>query len=100
VELGIEARHVFDVGLAGATDIEIFHAARRVSADVVTKDMDFVLLSERHGPPPKIVWITIGNTSNRQLWKSVAAAWPRVEQLIKAGEPLIEIGRVHRRQRR
>jgi predicted nuclease of predicted toxin-antitoxin system len=58
---------------------------------VLTKDSDFVDLVARHGPPPQIVWLTCGNTTNAALREILAAAWPRVAALLAAGEPLIEI---------
>lgn len=60
---------------------------------MVTKDEDFVQLLEHRGPPPQIVWVTCGNVRNETLREIVDAAWPRVAELIAAGEPLIEIGR-------
>ena len=72
----------------------IFEAARSgKAAVVVTKDEDFVQLLEHRGPPPQIVWVTCGNVRNETLREIVDAAWPRVAELIAAGEPLIEIGR-------
>jgi len=69
VEFSIECFHVRNLNLLRATDSEIFFRARDESAIVMTKDMDFVNLLERNGPPPKIIWITIGNTSNDNLKK-------------------------------
>ena len=42
-------------------------AARNAQAIIVTKDIDFLRLLERHGPPPQILWLTCGNTSNERL---------------------------------
>lgn len=53
-----------DLGLRDAQDKEIFEAARQEKAVVMTKDSDFVLLLDRLGPPPQIIWVTCGNTSN------------------------------------
>ena len=92
-EHGVDAIHVFDVGLVHADDAAIFDAARLgKAAVVVTKDEDFVQLLDRQGPPPQIVWVTCGNVRNAVLREIVGAAWPRVSALLAAGEPLIEIG--------
>ena len=58
----VEARAVRDVHLREAKDREIFEAARRAGAVVMTKDADFPALIERFGPPPQVTWITCGNT--------------------------------------
>jgi len=93
-EHGVEAVHVVDVGLVGKDDAVIFDTARSGKAAViVTKDEDFVRLLDRNGPPPQIVWVTSGNVRNAELREIVDAAWPRVAELLAAGEPLIEIGR-------
>jgi predicted nuclease of predicted toxin-antitoxin system len=41
------------LGLRDASDREIFEAARRERAVVITKDIDFVQRLELHGPPPR-----------------------------------------------
>lgn len=60
---------------------------------MVTKDSDFVRLLERHGPPPKILWITLGNVRNRELAQVVEQRWERVRAHFESGEPLVELGR-------
>ena len=93
-EHDVEALHVVDVGLVDADDSVIFDAARAAKvAVIVTKDEDFVKLLDRRGPPPQIVWVTSGNVRNAELREIIHAAWPRVAELLAAGEPLIEVGR-------
>ncbi|MCC6773409.1 MAG: DUF5615 family PIN-like protein [Gemmatimonadaceae bacterium] len=88
---GVAALAVRDLQLRDAEDPVIFQAARDAGAVVLTKDADFVTLVGRHGPPPQIVWLTCGNTSNRALRELLTTAWPRVVVLLEAGEPLVEI---------
>ena len=90
-EFGIEVVHVDDPGLRTATDSAIFAAARAAQVIVVSKDTDFVHLLERHGPPPQILWVTCGNTTNARLWELVRAAWPEAAKLFAAGEALVEL---------
>jgi len=61
--LGFQAVAVRDLGLRDSDDIEIFNSARDEDAIVLTKDRDFLDLLGRFGPPPKLVWLTCGNTS-------------------------------------
>lgn len=56
----------------------------------MTKDIDFTRLLEKHGPPPQIIWITLGNTANARLREVLEHVFPRVEALL-ASEPLVEI---------
>ena len=90
--LGVAALAVRDLGLRDAKDREIFHAAREAGATVMSKDSDFVALVRRLGPPPKLVRITCGNTSNAYLRTLLLGALPRALQLLAKGESVVEIG--------
>jgi predicted nuclease of predicted toxin-antitoxin system len=87
----VSAQALRDLGLRDATDREIFTAARSASAVVMTKDSDFVKLLEESGPPPQVVWLTCGNTSNARLKQILTKALPRAIGLLESGEPLVEI---------
>jgi predicted nuclease of predicted toxin-antitoxin system len=89
---GIDATAVRDIGLRDADDVEIFQAARSADAIVVTKDRDFVNLLERHGPPPRVIWVTCGNTSNSRLRDLLRSTLPQALLLLEAGERMVEIG--------
>ncbi len=89
---GVQAKAVRDLGLRDATDEQIFAAARRSGATIVTKDSDFAHLLERLGPPPQVIWVTCGNTSNECLRGVFERCWRSVGELIAKGEPLVEIG--------
>ncbi len=55
------------------------------------KDRDFVELLSRLGPPPKIIWITAGNTSNRQLTRILKATFKDAVAALESGESFVEI---------
>lgn len=83
-----------DSVLVSAEDAEIFAAAREAKATMMTKDRDFVDLLARFGPPPQVLWISCGNTSNRAMKHILASAFPPAMELIQSGEPLVEISDV------
>lgn len=58
-----ESQHVLAVGLDTATDREVWEYARDHDLVLVSKDSDFRQLAFLHGPPPKVVWLRVGNTS-------------------------------------
>ena len=91
VSFDLAAIAVRDLGFARAADSEIFFAARRANAVVVTKDSDFVRLLDRHGPPPRVLWITLGNTSNERLKAVLTTSLLRGMDLFAGGESLVEI---------
>lgn len=64
---GIDTYSAAFIGMRDANDAEIFAEARRRHAIVLTKDDDFVQLLNCLGSPPKIIWLTCGNTSKQHL---------------------------------
>ncbi len=88
----IQAYSVKRLGYRDAADRIIFEAARAAKAVVITKDGDFVSLLEQHGPPPQVLWVTLGNTSNARMKAVLSKTFARAMSLLKAGEPLVEIG--------
>ena len=60
----VSATAVRDLGLRDATDLAIFRAAHAACAVIMTKDRDFPDLMEHRAPPPQVIWLTCGNTSN------------------------------------
>ena len=48
-----------------ASDIEIWNYAQKFSYMIVTKNEDYHNLVTLKGHPPKVIWIRIGNCSNK-----------------------------------
>jgi predicted nuclease of predicted toxin-antitoxin system len=90
-ELGHPARSVRDLGLRNAKDKDIFAGARQAKAIVLTKDADFVDMVDRLGPPPAVIWLTCGNTSNVAVSTLLKSTLPKAIELIGRGEALVEI---------
>lgn len=93
-DLGIECVHLRDLGLRDAEDEAVFARARSMNAVVMTKDSDFVDLVSRLGPPPRVIWLTCGNTSNASLRLLLRNLLPQAMAVLDTGEPLAEIGRL------
>ena len=90
-EFDLDAVPVRDLSLLRADDQEIFLEARGKADVVMTKDRDFVGLLERLGSPPKVIWITAGNTSNQNLKRILAETLLDALALLEVGEVLVEI---------
>ena len=91
MHFAVEATPVRDLGLREASDQSIFDAARSVNAVVMTKDVDFVGILERLGPPPQILWVTCGNTSDARLREILGDVFGTAIEMLAMGEPLVEI---------
>lgn len=67
VAFEVTAVSVRDLGYRHSQDPDIFAAARSADAVVMTKDADFAEMVTREGPPPGVIWLRCGNTSNAAL---------------------------------
>lgn len=63
-----ESRHVTDVDLDTATDAEIWSWAGEHGYVIVSKDSDFRQLAFLHGPPPKAIWLRMGNAATIDIF--------------------------------
>ena len=88
---GLEASALRDLLLRDAQDIEIFEAARVENAVILTKDSDFIDLVCRLGTPPKILWLTCGNVTNRNLRQLLSATLPDALEQLRQGAMIVEI---------
>lgn len=59
--------HVRDLGLLSTPDVEIWEAAAAQGYVLVSKDEDYQRLAVWRGPPPKVVWIRLGNCSTQDI---------------------------------
>jgi predicted nuclease of predicted toxin-antitoxin system len=91
---GVECEHIRGTDLARAEDHAIFAALRRVEQVIMSKDEDFADLVTRLSPPPQVLWIRLGNLTNRALQAYLTDAMPRALELLRAGEPLVEMHRI------
>lgn len=87
----ITALSLKNLSLRDAKDIDIFQAARRDDAVIMTKDSDFIDLVCRLGQPPQIIWITCGNVTNRNLRQLLSRTLSLAIEVIKRGEAMVEI---------
>lgn len=69
-----ESVHVAEIGLDQATDAEIWAHAGATDFVVVSKDSDFRQLAFLHGPPPKVIWLRVGNVSTDAIHELLAAS--------------------------
>lgn len=62
-----DSAHVAGLRLDTATDAEIWRYAGEHDFVIVSKDSDFRQLAFLHGPPPKAIWVAVGNASTKQI---------------------------------
>ncbi len=89
--IGHDAQHVSEVGLASASDDQIWLAAQQFGAAIITKDQDFALRRSFARPGPAVIWIRFGNTRKTELLGRVSASLAEVIAALARRETLIEL---------
>jgi len=79
VDLYPGSAHVRDLGLARADDRDVWDHAGTHGFTVVSKDSDFHQLAFLHGPPPKAVWLRIGNCTTEDVEQMLRSRHGQVE---------------------
>ena len=90
-DMGYDVQAVREIGLRDAEDAEIWSYALDNNAAIITKDQDFADRLLLVKGPPVIVWLRIGNTSNRRLLEWLLPLWKDILQRVEAGERLVEV---------
>ena len=73
--------HVRDCGLKGHADHEVWEYARANGFTMVSKDSDFYQRSLLYGPPPKLVWLRLGNCTRDDLVNLLVASEQTIQSL-------------------
>ena len=85
--------HAQDLDLEERADLVIWRYARAQGYVIVTKDRDFVLLSQKRWHPPKVIRLTTGNGPTSEV---VALLRERYDALLNfyqdESTPFLEIG--------
>jgi predicted nuclease of predicted toxin-antitoxin system len=79
-----DCQHVTDVGLDTATDEEIWSHARESDLVICSKDSDFRQLAFLHGPPPKVVWLRLGNASTSEIHRVIVDHLDVIEAFVES----------------
>jgi predicted nuclease of predicted toxin-antitoxin system len=59
--------NVLDLDLFAREDKEIWEYARLHNYSIISKDFDFYQRAFEFGHPPKVIYLTLGNCSNRDV---------------------------------
>jgi predicted nuclease of predicted toxin-antitoxin system len=90
---GHSASAVRDQGLRNSDDGSIANFAEKNDWIVVTKDEDIVDRTLGHKDGPRVVWLRIGNSTNRVLFAWLEPLWPEVIRRLQEGQHVIEVRR-------
>jgi predicted nuclease of predicted toxin-antitoxin system len=90
-EQGHEAQAVREAGLREAGDGAIWTYALQTSAVILTKDEDFTVRSQQTSDGPAVVWLRVGNASNRALRAWLEPRLAGIVPLLGQGSRRVEV---------
>ena len=61
------ATHVMEEHLDAASDRRVWEFAKHHGYTIVTKDEDFNDMVLHYGPPPKVIWLKVGNCRTAEI---------------------------------
>ncbi|MDQ6435558.1 DUF5615 family PIN-like protein [Mesorhizobium sp. LHD-90] len=88
---GHSASHVYDIGMGAATDHQVAAAAVERHAILVSKDEDFFVMCQLGQLACPFLWVRVGNTTNRALWKIVEPVLDSALKAFAAGDQVVEL---------
>ncbi|MBM3880052.1 MAG: hypothetical protein FJ387_10090 [Verrucomicrobia bacterium] len=90
-ERGLAAAPVRELGLRDSDDGSVWSFAIAGEWIVLTKDEDFAARCIGNPAAPAVVWLRIGNCTNRVLFAWLEPLLPGIKNRLAEGEKLIEV---------
>lgn len=87
--LPVSCSHATDLGTQ-PTDTQLWKHARAKNWIILTRDTDFFNRLMLEGPPPKVIWVRLGNIRRKDIEDLLARLWPSISELLLTAD-LIEI---------
>ena len=92
-EKGYSASAVRDQGIRNSDDGSIVNFSTESDWVVVTKDDDIVERAIGRKDGARVVWLRIGNSTNRALFAWLEPLWSEVVRQLEQGQRVIEVRR-------
>lgn len=93
-DFNVSAKSFYELNFQTTDDEIVFEiAANKLNTIIITtKDIDFVKLSEKKTAIPKILYLNIGNVSNKKLKELIYKSFKQVLRMfLETDELLVEI---------
>jgi predicted nuclease of predicted toxin-antitoxin system len=81
-----DSTHVTTLGLETATDKAVWDHAGEHGYAIVSKDSDFRQLAFLHGPPPKVIWLRVGNVTTATVLEVLLDHYDVIEAFENAAD--------------
>lgn len=86
-----ESKHISDVRLSAASDLEIWSYARINDFTILTFDSDFIDLATLRGTPPKIILLKTGNLPTSQLTSVLINSGDLIAGFLNSDQAFLEL---------
>ncbi|MBT0812783.1 DUF5615 family PIN-like protein [Litoribacter ruber] len=85
------SKHVYQLGLHTDSDSEIWEFAQKGFDDILSKDKDFYYKAVGSIPPPKLIWITTGNCSNKEIITLLQSKTALIKKFLKTDQNILTL---------
>ena len=86
--LPADCGHVTDFG-ARPTELELWCIARTNNLTILMRDANFFDRIMLEGPPPKVIWVRLGNLRRADLKKVLSERWPDIEKFLGEADLIV-----------
>ena len=93
-QFNVKAKSFKELNYIETTDVEVYKIAAKKKNTIIitTKDIDFANYQNDVGAPPRILYLNIGNISNKDLHVLIQSKFEEILDLfLTTQQPLIEI---------
>ena len=93
-EFGVNAKSFKELLFTNVADVDVFKLAAKKANKIIitTKDVDFSNYQKFAGAPPRILYLNIGNISNKNLKILIQDRFSEILNLfLTTNDPLVEI---------
>jgi len=90
-ENGHDTVHVFDVGMAKSSDLEISEFASREARAIIARDEDFSVLAAMGQCAASVIWVRFGNCRTKVLLELFSQSLNAILQKLESGDRVIQI---------
>lgn len=80
-----DCRHIKDISGPGSTDEELWNQAKNLNLVIVTFDSEYEEMVTLFGFPPKVIWLSFGNSSKETILKPLQFHSEVIFNFIKDG---------------
>lgn len=86
-----ESITVKSAGLTNASDLEIWAYCKSNGFTIVTQDSDFNEMATLKGPPPKVIWLRLGNATNEHIAQTMVNCERMIQNFLDSDAACLEI---------